>query len=260
MAKSGNDRASKEDVQEGLIAGLKVTFPEPQFRGQTKQELGTPAVQSIVYEITKQSLSDWFDGAGKKTHINAVREKIVNAILNRVASKEVLDAKRKAANLGSTGMPDKLADCRTHGEDSELLIVEGDSAAGPAKAGRDAEYMAILPLRGKVVNAGKATMKQVIDNAEAQALITAIGAGSGKDFNIEDARYGRIIILCDADVDGSHIRCLLLTLIFHYMKPLLEDGRVFAALPPSTPPNGGRNPYAFSDEERMRLQRRRKFP
>ena len=156
----------------------------------------------------------------------------MNAILNRVASKEVLDAKRKAANLGSTGMPDKLADCRTHGEDSELLIVEGDSAAGPAKAGRDAEYMAILPLRGKVVNAGKATMKQVIDNAEAQALITAIGAGSGKDFNIDDARYGRIIILCDADVDGSHIRCLLLTLIFHYMKPLLEDGRVFAALPP----------------------------
>ena len=157
-------------------------------------------------------------------------------------------------------MPDKLADCRTHGEDSELLIVEGDSAAGPAKAGRDAEYMAILPLRGKVVNAGKATMKQVIDNAEAQALITAIGAGSGKDFNIEDARYGRIIILCDADVDGSHIRCLLLTLIFHYMKPLLEDGRVLQRYHPSTPPNGGRNLYAFSDEERDAITKKKKIP
>jgi DNA gyrase subunit B len=185
----------------------------------------------------------------------------VNAILNRVASKEVLDAKRKAANLGSTGMPDKLADCRTHGEDSELLIVEGDSAAGPAKAGRDAEYMAILPLRGKVVNAGKATMKQVIDNAEAQALITAIGAGSGKDFNIEDARYGRIIILCDADVDGSHIRCLLLTLIFHYMKPLLEDGRVFAALPPLYSSKWrGETLYAFSDEERDAITKKKKIP
>ena len=261
LAKTGNDRASKDDVQEGLIAGLKVTFPEPQFRGQTKQELGTPAIQGIVYEIVKQSLSDWFDGSGKKTHINAVRDKISNAVINRVASKEVLDAKRKAASLGSTGMPDKLADCRSHGEDSELLIVEGDSAAGPAKAGRDAEYMAILPLRGKVVNAGKATMKQVIDNTEAQALITAIGAGSGKEFKIEEARYGRIIILCDADVDGSHIRCLLLTLIFHYMRPLLEQGRVFAALPPLYSSKWrGETYYAFSDKEKDDIAKKKKIP
>ena len=156
-----------------------------------------------MYDIAKQELSNWFDGEGKKTHINAVRDKITSAILNRVASKEVLDAKRKAANLGSTGMPDKLADCRVHGADSELLIVEGDSARARPRLVATSEYMAILPLRGKVVNAGKATMKQVIDNAEAQALITAIGAGSGKDFNLDDARYGRIIILCDADVDGS---------------------------------------------------------
>ncbi len=254
LAKAGNDRATKDDVQEGLVAGVKVTFPEPQFRGQTKQELGTPAVQGIVYDIAKQELSSWFDGEGKKTHINAVRDKITQAILNRVASKEVLDAKRKAANLGSTGMPDKLADCRVHGDDSELLIVEGDSAAGPAKAGRNAEYMAILPLRGKVVNAGKATMKQVIDNAEAQALITAIGAGSGKDFKLEDARYGRIIILCDADVDGSHIRCLLLTLIYHFMRPLLDDGRVYAAQPPLySAKHRGQTHYAFTDDERDRL-------
>ncbi len=261
LAKAGNDRATKDDVQEGLVAGVKVTFPEPQFRGQTKQELGTPAVQGIVYDIAKQELSSWFDGEGKKTHINAVRDKITQAILNRVASKEVLDAKRKAANLGSTGMPDKLADCRVHGDDSELLIVEGDSAAGPAKAGRNAEYMAILPLRGKVVNAGKATMKQVIDNAEAQALITAIGAGSGKDFKLEDARYGRIIILCDADVDGSHIRCLLLTLIYHYMRPLLEAGRVYAAQPPLYSAKWrGDTYYAFSDAERDRIAADRRVP
>ncbi len=261
LAKSGNDRATKDDVQEGLVAALKVTFPEPQFRGQTKQELGTPAVQGIVYDIVKQSLSDWLDGAGKKTHINAVRDKLTSAILNRVASKEVLEAKRKAANLGSTGMPDKLADCRTHGDDAELLIVEGDSAAGPAKAGRNSEYMAILPLRGKVVNAGKATMKQVIDNAEAQALITAIGAGSGKDFKLDDARYGRIIILCDADVDGSHIRCLLLTLIYHYMRPLLEAGRVYAAQPPLYSSKWrGDTHYAFSDVERDKVAEQKKIP
>ena len=163
-------------------------------------------------------------------------------------------ARRKAANLGSTGMPDKLADCRTHGRDAELLIVEGDSAAGPAKAGRNSEYMAVLPLRGKVVNAGKSNLKQVVENAEAQALITAIGAGSGRDFRLEDARYGRIIILCDADVDGSHIRCLLLTLIYHYMRPLLEDGRVFAAQPPLyTVKVGDEKIHAFSDEEKARL-------
>lgn len=261
LAKSGNDRATKDDVQEGLVAGVKITFAEPQFRGQTKQELGTPPAQGIVYDIAKQELANWFDGEGKKTHINAVRDKITQAILNRVASKEVLDAKRKAANLGSTGMPDKLADCRTHGDDAEILIVEGDSAAGPAKAGRNSEYMAILPLRGKVVNAGKATMKQVIDNAEAQALITAIGAGSGRDFKLEDARYGRLIILCDADVDGSHIRCLLLTLIYHYMRPMLEAGRVYAAQPPLYSSKWrGTTYYAFTDNERDQIAAAHKIP
>jgi DNA gyrase subunit B len=171
-----------------------------------------------------------------------------------VSAKATLDARRKASALSSAGMPAKLADCRRHGPDSELLIVEGDSAAGPAKAGRNAEYMAVLPLRGKVVNAGKSTMKQVIENTEAQALFTAIGGGSGKDFNLENARYGRIIILCDADVDGSHIRCLLLTLIHAYMRPLLEDGRVFAAQPPLyTVKVGDRPVHAFSEEEKVQL-------
>jgi DNA gyrase subunit B len=251
FAKDGDDRAQKGDVQEGLVAAIKATFPEPQFRGQTKQELGTPAVRSITYDIVKQGLTDWFSGDGKKTHINAIRDKITAAVVNRVTTRQALETKRKASALGSTGMPDKLADCRVHGPDSELIIVEGDSAAGPAKAGRNSEFMAILPLRGKVVNAGKATMKQVLDNAEAQALFTAVGAGSGKDFNLDDARYGRIIILCDADVDGSHIRTLLLTLIYKYMRPMLEAGRVFAAQPPLFTAKVGDTVHrAFSDEER----------
>ena len=221
------------------------------IRDRTKQELGTPAIEKIVYDVVKQGITDWFSGSGPKTHINAVRDKLANAVINRVSSKQLLETRRKAANMGSTGMPDKLADCRTHGPDSELIIVEGDSAAGPAKAGRNAEYMAILPLRGKVVNAGKATLKQVLDNAEAQALFTAVGAGSGRDFDLESARYGRIVILCDADVDGSHIRCLLLTLIHEYMRPLLEAGRVYAAQPPLYTCRVGDTIHrAFNDEER----------
>lgn len=254
LAKSGKDRAEKSDVQEGLVAAVKVTFPEPQFKGQTKQELGTPPVQSIVYEVVRDGFTNWIEGGGRKTHVAAVRDKVAQAVLTRVSTKASLDLRRKAATLASGSMPDKLADCRTHGPDAELLIVEGDSAAGPAKAGRNAEYMAVLPLRGKVVNAGKSTLKQVIENAEAQALFTAIGAGSGKDFNLDAARYGRIIILCDADVDGSHIRCLLLTLIYHYMRPLLEDGRVFAAQPPLyTVKVGDQVVHAFSEEDKLRL-------
>ncbi len=251
LAKANKHRATKEDIQEGLIAALKIEFPEPQFRGQTKQELGTPAIEKIVYDIVKSGLTDWFGGSGPKTHINAVREKIATAIVNRVASKQVLENRRKAASMGSTGMPEKLADCRVHGPDAELVIVEGDSAAGPAKLGRNSENTAILPLRGKVVNAGKATLKQVLDNAEAQSLFTAIGAGQGKDFDLDNARYGRIVILCDADVDGSHIRCLLLTLIHEYMRPLLEAGRVYAAQPPLYSCRVGDTLHrAFTEEER----------
>ena len=241
LAKQGNDRAQREDVQEGLVAAVKVTLPEPQFRGQTKQELGTPAVQSIVYNVLKDGLESWFQ-TGPKSHVTGLQSKIADAVINRVSARQTLENKRRAASLGSTGMPDKLADCRVHGPDSELILVEGDSAAGPAKAGRNAENMAILPLRGKVVNAAKSSMKQVLDNAEAQALFTAMGAGSGDDFDMAKARYGRIVILCDADVDGSHIRCLLLTLIHRFMLPMLEAGRVYAAHPRSTPPRWGTKP------------------
>ena len=255
LVKDAKNKAAKDDVQEGLVAALKVTFPEPQFRGQTKQELGTPAVEGIVSKIVYEQLKEWFEpGGGPRTHVKAVAEKISSAVVNRVASKQLLDNKRKAANLGSTGMPDKLADCRVHGPDAELILVEGDSAAGPAKRGRDSEMMAILPLRGKVVNAAKASQKQVLDNAEAQALFTAMGAGAGREFNLDDARYGRLVILCDADVDGSHIRCLLLTLIHEFMRPLLEEGRVFAAQPPLyTTKVGDEIHRVYSDEEREQV-------
>ncbi len=249
-----NNRATTSDTQEGLVAALKVTFAEPQFKGQTKQELGTPAVRSLVYEVVKHGLSDWMQGGGRKTQITALRDKLAQAVLNRVAARQQLENRRKLNSLSSTGMPDKLADCRVHGPDSELLIVEGNSAAGPAKSGRDSKYMAVLPLRGKVVNAGKATIKQVVDNAEASALITAIGGGSGDEFDVEACRYGRIIILCDADVDGSHIRCLLLTLIFKHMRPLLENGMVYAAQPPLfSVKHKGEMVYAYSDAERLQL-------
>ena len=251
LAKQDKDRVVKDDVHEGLVAAIKVTFPEPQFRGQTKRELGTPAIQSIVYEVVKTQITSWFEGEGPKSHVNALRDKMATAILNRMASRQVLENKRKAASLGSSGMPAKLADCRKHGINSELLVVEGDSAAGPAMAGRDSATMAILPLRGKVVNAAKATVKQVLDNSEAQALFTSVGAGSGDSFDLDAARYGRIVILCDADVDGSHIRCLLLTLMHKYMRPMLEAGRIYAAQPPLfTTKVNGENYRAFSDEEK----------
>ncbi len=252
LKKEDKHKAVKDDVQEGLVAAIKVTFPEPQFRGQTKQELGTPAIESIVRRIAYEQLKEWFEpGGGPRSHVKAIADKLATAIQNRVASKQVLENKRKAAKLGSTGMPEKLADCRTHGPDSEIILVEGDSAAGPAKRGRDSETMAILPLRGKVVNAAKASQKQVLDNAEAQALFTSVGAGAGRDFNLDDSRYGRIVILCDADVDGSHIRCLLLTLIHEDMKPMLEAGNVYAAPPPLSTTQVGDQIYrVYTDEER----------
>ena len=254
-ARNGKTNATKDDVREGLVAAVKVTFSEPQFRGQTKQELGTPAVEGIVARVTYEQLKEWFEpGGGPRTQVKAISDKVAAAVTNRVASKQMLDTKRKAASLGSTGMPDKLADCRIHGDRAELVLVEGDSAAGPAKRGRDSEFMAILPLRGKIVNAAKASPKQVLDNAEAQAIFTAMGAGAGDAFDIEAARYGRIVILCDADVDGSHIRCLLLTLIHGYMREMLTQGRVFSAQPPLyTARVGDRTLRAFSDEERDRM-------
>ena len=249
-------RAQREDAQEGLVAVVRATFAEPQFRGQTKRELGTPQVQRIVANVVREGLRAWFDGShpgSRKTHVRALIDKLADAVVNRVESRRALDQRRKAAALGTNGMPDKLADCRLHPE-GELLIVEGDSAAGPAKRARDSAWQAVLPLRGKVVNAGKGTLRSVLDNAEATALFTALGAGSGPDFDADSCRYERVILLADADVDGSHIRCLVLTLMYHYMRPLLEAGRVYAAQPPTHAFTiGADKRFVYSDAERETL-------
>ena len=250
-------RVTREDVQEGLVAVLKVTVAEPQFRGQTKRELGTPKVQSITYEVVKNGINDWVAN-GKKSHVNAVRDKLVGAIEARLLSRQQRETLRRASALGSTGLPDKLADCRsTVVGDTELLIVEGDSAAGPTKAGRNSEFQAVLPIRGKILNAGKASLKQVLENTEAEAIFTVVGAGSGHDFDPAAARYGRIVILADADVDGAHIRCLLLTLFYTYMRPLLEQGRIYVAMPPLFTIRETRGKkikhFAYDDTDRERV-------
>ena len=248
-------KAQKEDVQEGLVAVVRAVFPEPQFRGQTKRELGTPEIQKIVGGVARDGLKEWFDGSAKgskKIHVKAILDKVADAVVNRVSTKQALDTRRKAAQLGNNGLPDKLSDCRLHPE-GELLIVEGDSAAGPAKRARDSAWQAVLPLRGKVVNAGKGTKKAVLDNAEATALFTAVGAGSGPDFDLATRRYDRLVLLADADVDGSHIRCLVLTLIYHYMLPMLENGHIYAAQPPTHALVIGQDKeFVYSEEELLR--------
>ncbi len=249
--------SKKEDIYEGLQCAIKVTFPEPQFRGQTKQELGTPEIQDIVYQIVKKEFNEWLNKKGIRENVRKLRAKIVNAIIIRENAKKARDAKRLANKFSNQSLPAKLFDCRKHGNNSELILVEGDSAAGPAKAGRDSEYMAILPLRGKIVNAAKASQKQVLENTEAQAIIKSLGVGFGKDIDMSKARYGRIIILCDADVDGSHIRCLLITLIHKYLPDFLNEGKVFAAQPPLFTTKIKDKKYrAFSDNERDEITKK----
>ena len=252
LARRKQHRAVKDDVQQGLTAAIQVKFTRPQFQGQTKQALGTPAVAGIVGRITYEQLKEWFEpGGGPRTQVREVADKLATAVADRVAFRDRLAIDRKASRLGSARLPGKLADCRVHGLSAELILVEGDSAAGPAKRGRDSEFMAILPLRGKIVNAAKASAAQVLDNAEAKAIFTAVGAGAGTGFNINAARYGRIVILCDADVDGSHIRCLLLTLIHRYMTDMLVQGRVYSAQPPLYSAKVGRRTLrAYTEAER----------
>ncbi len=250
--KDKDENVVRDDVQEGLVAVVLVNLEEPQFEGQTKEILGTAAAQSITYSVVADGLRSWFGGAGKKVHIKRALDKVAASAKARQAARLRRDTMRKKNALASGSLPAKLADCRRHGEGAELLIVEGDSAAGPAKKGRDSEFQAILPIRGKIVNAAKATTKQVLENAECTSIFSAVGAGSGREFDLDSIRYGRLIILVDADVDGSHIRCLLLTLLYRYMRPLLEDGRVFAAMPPlhAIKVRGGTEYYTYTEEER----------
>jgi DNA gyrase subunit B len=233
--KAGNDKLEKDDVLAGMTAVLTVRLHEPQFEGQTKEVLGTSAVRGIVSRVVERELSALLTSTkrGEKQQASQVLEKVVSEMKSRISARLHKETQRRKNALETSSLPAKLADCRTNDvEQSELFIVEGDSALGTAKLARSSDYQALLPIRGKILNVQKASVTDMLKNAECAAIIQVIGAGSGRTFDLESARYGKVIILADADVDGAHIRTLLLTLFFRYMRPLVDAGRVYAAVPP----------------------------
>jgi DNA gyrase subunit B len=235
LLKTGEDAVSKEDVQEGLTAVVTVRLAEPQFEGQTKEILGTPAAAKIVNTVVSNELSNWFTSPprGAKPATRIVLEKVANASRARLAARHHRDTQRRKTALESSTLPAKLKDCRSEDNDrTELFIVEGDSALGTAKSARNSEFQALLPIRGKILNVQKASLADMLKNNECASILQVIGAGSGRSFDMESVRYNKIIILADADVDGAHIRTLLLTLFQRYLTPLLEAGRIYAAVPP----------------------------
>ncbi|WP_248958777.1 DNA gyrase/topoisomerase IV subunit B [Sphaerisporangium perillae] len=265
LLKNGDDPVTKEDILEGLTAVVTVRVPEPQFEGQTKEVLGTSAASRIVSHVVTRELKELFASTKRahKLQLRAALEKIVAAAKARIAAREHRDNQRRKSALENSALPAKLVDCRSDDVDrSELFIVEGDSALGTARAARDSEFQALLPIRGKILNVQKASVADMLKNAECAAIIQVIGAGSGRGFDIDAARYGKVILMADADVDGAHIRCLLLTLFHRYMKPMVEAGRVFAAVPPLhrievINPGKGKEKYiyTYSDAELHRVLR-----
>jgi DNA gyrase subunit B len=220
-----------EDIREGLTAIVSVRLQDPQFEGQTKAKLGNVPMRSLVERATNERLGDWLEE--NPTEANKLVKKAVAAARARVAAQEARKATRRKSALEGAGMPEKLRDCSSRNRDeTELFIVEGDSAAGPATQGRDPRIQAVLPIRGKILNVERARLDRMLKNAEVQAIISAIGAGVGEEFELEKARYDKVILLCDADVDGAHIRTLLLTFFFRQMKDLVEQGHVYIAQPP----------------------------
>ena len=233
--KVGTDKLEKDDVLAGLTAVLTVRLPEPQFEGQTKEVLGTPAVRAIVSNVVTGGLADLFASGRRedKAQTALVLEKVVAEMKSRIAARAHKETQRRKNALENSTLPAKLVDCRSHDvASSELFIVEGDSALGTAKSARNSEYQALLPIRGKILNVQKASVSDMLSNVECASILQVVGAGSGRSFDLDAARYGKIIIMSDADVDGAHIRTLLLTLFFRYMRPMIEAGRVFAAVPP----------------------------
>ncbi|MFT4220325.1 MAG: DNA topoisomerase IV subunit B [Microbacterium sp.] len=229
------DKLEKDDILAGLTAVLTVRLPEPQFEGQTKEVLGTPAARQIVSSVVARELKARFDSTKRddKAQAALLLDKVVSEMKARISARAHKETQRRKNALESSSLPVKLADCRTNDvRDSELFIVEGDSALGTAKLARNSEFQALLPIRGKILNVQKASISDMLSNAECAAIIQTIGAGSGRSFDLDAARYGKIILMSDADVDGAHIRTLLLTLFFRYMRPLIEEGRVYAAVPP----------------------------
>jgi DNA gyrase subunit B len=258
LLKNGDEKASKEDALEGLTAVIGVRLPEPQFEGQTKEVLGTPAASRIVADVVSSELTGVFEARSRagKQQARAVLEKVASATKSRIAAREHRDNQRRKSALASSALPAKLVDCRSTDDRSELFIVEGDSALGTAKLARNSEFQALLPIRGKILNVQKASVADMLKNAECAAIIQVIGAGSGASFDLDAARYQRVIFMSDADVDGAHIRTLLLTLFHRYLRPMLDAGRIFAAVPPlhrielSSPRKGqAKYSYTYSDSE-----------
>ena len=260
--RSGDPDVVKDDVLEGMTAVVTVRLAEPQFEGQTKEVLGTPAARNIVRKVVSTELKRFLTSSkrAEKAQAKLVMEKVVSASRTRIAARQHKETQRRKNALESSALPAKLADCRSTDLDrSELFIVEGDSALGTAKLARDSEFQALLPIRGKILNVQKATVGDMLKNAECASIIHVVGAGSGRTFDIEAARYGRIIFMADADSDGAHIRCLLATLFFKYMPELIEQRRVFSAVPPlhrielSNPKRGmDKYLYTYSDTELQR--------
>lgn len=240
---------SGEAIREAINAVISVKLPECEFEGQTKGKLGNPEVRPVVYKITVEKLTYYFEE--HPDTIATIAQKCINAQAARDAAKKAMEAKRKSVTDGAS-LPGKLADCTdTDPEKTEVYIVEGDSAGGSAKQGRDRRFQAILPLWGKMLNVEKARADKVYNNDKLQPVVKALGTGIGEDFDITKLRYGRVVVMADADVDGSHIRTLLLTFFFRFMRPLIEEGHVYLAQPPLFKVFRGKKVrYAFSDEER----------
>ncbi|WP_431875858.1 DNA gyrase/topoisomerase IV subunit B [Micromonospora marina] len=233
LLKPKEDAPTLDDVLEGMTAVVHVRIPEPQFTSQTKDELSTAGITKVLQGLVEAHLKSWLDDRRTKAEARTVLQKIVDAGRVRLTQKQQKDAARRKTALEGAAMPAKLVDCRAAGiERSELFIVEGDSALGTGRLARSSEYQALLPIRGKILNVQKANLQQVLDNAECAAIVQVLGAGSGRTFDLSALRYGRVLIMADADVDGAHIRTLLITLFARYMRPLIEAGRLYAAMPP----------------------------
>ncbi|MGL4339536.1 MAG: DNA gyrase/topoisomerase IV subunit B [Rhodoglobus sp.] len=233
--KMGQDKLEKDDILAGLTAVLTVRLPEPQFEGQTKEVLGTPAVRAIVAQVIASSMAQRFASPKRDDKVQSalILDKIVAEMKSRISARAHKETQRRKNALESSSLPAKLVDCRSHDvANTELFIVEGDSALGTAKLGRDSEYQALLPIRGKILNVQKASVSDMLSNTECASIIQVIGAGSGRSFDLDSRRYDKVIIMADADVDGAHIRTLLLTLFFRYMPEMITAGKVYAAVPP----------------------------
>ncbi|MEV6648708.1 DNA topoisomerase IV subunit B [Amycolatopsis sp. NPDC051371] len=254
LLKPKEDMPTIEDVLEGITAVVHVRLPEPQFTSQTKDELSTAGITRVIQGIIDKQVKAWTEDRKTKSEAKVVLQKVVDASRVRLTQKQQKDAARRKTALEGAAMPPKLVDCRTTGVSrSELFLVEGDSALGSARMARVSEYQALLPLRGKILNVQKASLGDTLKNAEIASIVQVLGAGTGRTFDLTTMRYGRVILMADADVDGSHIRTLLITLFAKYMRPVIEDGRLYAAMPPLHKlVTKGRNPethFTFTQQE-----------